>query len=102
MANAVDLTWTSGPLKVREMEAKKTLPESRSCFIVIFRLHFDQYPLEIFGFPTFVFEGISTEELSQNHVVVRLCDVFPNGQSRLISYGVINLASIDREPGSKR
>ena len=26
MANAVDLTWTAGPLKVREMEAKKTLP----------------------------------------------------------------------------
>ena len=46
--------------------------------------------VDIFGFPTF---SCSFKILNdtRGHLVAKLCDVFPDGKSRLLSYGVINL-----------
>jgi predicted acyl esterase len=46
--------------------------------------------LHIFGFPRFscCFKLIGD---SHGHLAAKFCDVFPDGKSRLISYGVINL-----------
>ena len=46
--------------------------------------------LDIFGFPEFscTFRVIDD---SQGQLVAKLCDVFPDGSSRLISFGVANL-----------
>ncbi len=46
--------------------------------------------VDIFGFPIF---SCSFKIMDDTHgqLVAKLCDVFPDGKSRLLSYGVINL-----------
>ena len=49
--------------------------------------------MEIFGFPKFTFE-FSLHSDTQAMVAIKMCDVFPDGKSRLISNGVMNLSHI--------
>ena len=46
--------------------------------------------LDIFGFPSFDCKFKILND-TQGTVIAKLCDVFPNGESRLISYGSLNL-----------
>ena len=50
-------------------------------------------PMEIFGFCKFVFE-FSLHSDTQGMLAIKMCDIFPNGKSRLITNGVMNLSQI--------
>ena len=51
-------------------------------------------PFEIFGFSKFIFE-FSIHSDTQAMLAIKMCDVFPDGKSRLITNGVLNLSHID-------
>ena len=51
-------------------------------------------PMEIVGFPLFRFEAFAVTNDTEGYLAVKLCDVFPDGSSRLISLGVQNLCEI--------
>ena len=50
--------------------------------------------MEIVGFPLFRFEAFAVANDTEGYLAIKLCDVFPDGSSRLISIGVQNLCEI--------